>query len=87
MENLFCLAFDTVVVNLQTFAMIKCKTICYNYILYLMHKEFFILVIGYKKKKDQIFSFFPIVKIVECGAEICRVGTLKAGFQQISLIQ
>ena len=49
-----------------------------------MHKKSFILVIALKK--SNIFMF-PIVKIVENCAEICRVGTLEAGFQQVLLIQ
>ena len=37
--------------------------------------------------KNQIFSLFPIVKMNENYAEICRVGNLEADFQQVSLVQ
>ena len=35
--------------------------------------------------KNQIFSLFPIVKMNTNFAEICRVGNLKANFQQVRL--
>ena len=37
--------------------------------------------------KNPIFSLFPIVKMNENYAEICRVGNLEADFQQVSLVQ
>ena len=50
-----------------------------------MHKKF-ILVIDLKKK-NQIFSFFPIVKMNANYAEICRVDNLAADFQQVPVVQ
>ena len=37
--------------------------------------------------KNPIFSLFPIVKMNENYAEICRVGNLEADFQQVLLVQ
>ena len=37
--------------------------------------------------KNQIFSLFPIVKMNANYAEICRVGNLKADFQQVRFVQ
>ena len=37
--------------------------------------------------KNQIFSLFPIVKMNANYAEICRVGNLEPGFQQVPLDQ
>ena len=72
----FCLALYTEV-NLQTFVMIQCKIICRNYLC----TKSFILVIGFSK--NQIFSFFPIVKMYVNYTEICwvHVGNLEADFQ------
>ena len=36
---------------------------------------------------NQIFSFFPIVKMAGNYAEIGRVGKLDAGFQQVPFVQ
>ena len=37
--------------------------------------------------KNPVFSLFPIVKMNENYAEICRVGNLEADFQQVLLVQ
>ena len=37
--------------------------------------------------KNPIFPLFPIVKMNENYAEICRVGNLEADFQQVLLVQ
>ena len=52
----FCLALYSEE-NLQTFVLILCKTICRNY---LGTKSFIlVLVIGFLKKKSNIFTFCP----------------------------
>ena len=76
----FCLTLYTEV-NLQTFVMIKCKTICRYY----LYTKSFILVIGFLK--NQIFSVFPIVKTKPNHAEICKVGNLEPDFQLVSFVQ
>ena len=37
--------------------------------------------------KNPIFSLFPIVKMNENSADICRAGNFEADFQQVSLVQ
>ena len=66
---------------LQFFVMIECKTICCNYLM--MHKKFY-----YRHwfLKNQIFSPFAIVIMNANYAEICRVGNLEVGFQQVPLV-
>ena len=49
-----------------------------------MHKKFYS---SQRFLKNPIFSLFPIVKMNENYAEICRVGNLEADFQQVSLVQ
>ena len=48
-------------------------------------RNIFIRVITFLK--HQIFSLFPIVKTNANYAEICRLGNLKADFQQVPLVQ
>ena len=62
--------------------MIKCKTICRNY-LCTKKKLFKSLLFAFL---NQTFSLFPIVKMNANLAEICRVGNLEADFQQVLLI-
>ena len=68
----FCLALYTEV-NLQTFVMIQCKTICHNYLC----TKSFILVIVFQKIKYFHFSHSKNANY----AEICKVGNLEADFQ------
>ena len=66
-------------VNLQTFVMVKCKSIYRT-----MHKK---LYSGHWSLKIKYFHFFPIVKINANYTEICRVGNLEADFQQFPLFK
>ena len=50
-----------------------------------IHKKFY--SIHWFKKKNQIFSFFLILKMAAIYAEIGRVGKLEAGFQQVPIVQ
>ena len=56
-ERLFCLVLYTEI-NLQTFVLIQCKTICHKYLC----TESFILFIGFLKKKSNILTFIPGIK-------------------------
>ena len=62
--------------------MIKCKTICRNFV----YTKLFILFIGYKNN-PKYFHFFSIVKMATRYAEIGRVGKREAGFQQVPPFQ
>ena len=63
--------------------MIKCKTICHNYLC----TKSFILFIFKKKKKNQISLHFPVVKVNANNAEICKVGNLEEDFLLVTLVQ
>ena len=49
-----------------------------------MHKKFYS---SHWFLKNQIFSLFLIVKMNANYAEICRVGNLKADFEQVPFVQ
>ena len=73
----FCLAHYIEEVNLPTFVLIICKTICHNY---LCKKKFYS---SHWFLRNQIFSLLPIVKMNVNYAEISKVGNLEAAFQQV----
>ena len=59
--------------------MIKCKTICRNYLCTESYIPAFFFL-------NQVFSLFPIEKIKANYAEIGRVGNLEADFPQVPLV-